>query len=92
MNSNIVKNVADPLANQDAATMNYVDTNAFTTPGGTVSGDVKLYCGSDLVRSIGCNDLSSGKKFILLLGSDKNMLSYSVPNSVLPLPVKTKLM
>ena len=46
-----------------------------------MSGDIKLSVGSDLVRSIGCNDLSAGKKFTLLLGSDKNMLSYSVLNS-----------
>ena len=43
-----------------------------------------------LVRSLGCNDLSAGKKFALLLGSDKNILTYSIPNSVLPLPVKIK--
>ena len=53
-----------------------------------MSGDIKLNVGSDLVRSLGCNDLSAGKKFILLLGSDKKMLSYSVPNSGLPVPVK----
>ena len=43
-----------------------------------------------MVRSLGCNDLSAGKKFTLLLGSDKNMLSYSVPNSGLPVPAKIK--
>ena len=44
----------------------------------------------DLIRSLGCNDLSAGKKFILLLGSDKNMLTNSVPNSGLPVPIKIK--
>ena len=70
-----------PLSNQDIA------SNAFTTAGGVVSGDIKLNVGSDLVRSLGCNDLTAAKKFSLLLGSDTNMLSYSVPNSGLPVPI-----
>ena len=32
-----------------------------------VSGDINLKFGFDLVRSLGCNDLSAGKKFKLLL-------------------------
>ena len=79
MNSNTIKNVSDPLTNQDVATNNYVDTNAFTKTGGVVSGDIKLSVGSDLVRSLGCNDLSAGKKFTLLLGAYTNMLTYSYP-------------
>ena len=52
MNTNIIKNVADPLSNHDVATKNYVDTNAFTTADGVVSGDIKLNVGSDLVISL----------------------------------------
>ena len=90
MNSNINKYVAKPLSNQDVSTKNYVDKNAITTDGGVVYGDIQLSVGSDLVRSVGCNDLTAGKKFTLLLGSDTNMLSYSVPNSGLSVPIKIK--
>ena len=80
MNININKNVADPLSNQYAATKNYVDSDAITTVGDVVSGEIKCNVGSDLVRSLGCNDLTTGKKFTLLLGTVTNMLSYSVPD------------
>ena len=82
--------MTDPLSNQDVATKNYVHTNAFTTAGSVLSGDIKLNVGSDLVRNLGCNDLTAGKKFSLLLGSDTNILSYSVPNSGLPVPFNIK--
>ena len=36
------------------------------------------------------NYLTGGKKFTLLLGSDTNMLSYSISNSGLPVPNKIK--
>ena len=69
MNSHIIENMANPLSNHDVATMNYVDTNAFTTARGVVSSDIILSVDSELVKSLGCNDLSAGKKFTLLLGT-----------------------
>ena len=90
MNIHIINNVADQLSNQDIASKNYVDTNAFTTAGDVVSGDIKLSVGSDLIRSLGCNNITTDKKFTFLLGTDTNMLSYSLPVSGLPVPVKIK--
>ena len=80
----------DPLSNQDVASKNYVDTNAFTTADGVVSADIKLNVGSDLIRSLGCNNIATGKMLTLLLGTDRNMLSYSLPDLELPVSVKTK--
>ena len=78
MNNNI-KNGADPLIYQDVAIKNYVDTNA--AAGGVVFGDIKLNIVFDLIRSLGCNDLTAVKKVTLLLGTDTNRLTYSIPNS-----------
>ena len=67
MNSNIIKNVTDPLSNQDVVTENYIHTHAFSTAGGVVSGDVVLWIGYDLIRILRCDNLSAGKKFILMV-------------------------
>ena len=40
-----------------------------------MSGDIKLNVGSDLIRSLGCNNITTGKKFTLVLGTDTNMMS-----------------
>ena len=74
LNSSIIKNLSDPVSNQDVATKNYVNTNAFTTAGDVVYGDIKLSVGSDLVRNLGCDDLRIGKTFALLQGS--NLIFY----------------
>ena len=75
MNNHIITNVADLLSNQDVSTKNYVEQNAITTAGGVVSCAIKLNVGSDLITCLGCNELTTGKKFTLLLGSDSNVLS-----------------
>ena len=82
--------MADPLTNQNVATKNYVEKNAITTDGGVVYDDIQWNVGSDLVRCLGCNDLATGKKFTLHLVTDTNVLSYSLPDSRLPVPVKIK--
>ena len=43
-----------------------------------------------MIRSLGCNNISTGKKFTLLLGTDTNVLSYSFPDSGVSVPVKIK--
>ena len=90
MNSNIIKNVADPLSNQDVVTKNYIHIHAFSTAGGVVSGDVVLRIGSYLVRIPGCDNLSAGKKFILMLGTYSNMLTYSIPKPFVLTPIELK--
>ena len=78
------------MSNQDGANNNYVDKNAITTDGGVVYRNIKLGFGSDMVRSLECNDLTAGKKITVLLGSDTNILTYSIPNTGLPVPLKIK--
>ena len=86
MNRNIIKNcircaVKSRCYNQE------LYSQKRSTAGGDVYGDIKLNVGSDLARSLGCNDLTA-HKFTPLLGSDTNMLSYSLPISQLKVPIK----
>ena len=78
MNSHIIKNVLDLLSNQDVASKK-TQTLLLQYAGGVVSVDIKLNVDSDLVRNLGCNNLITFEKFTLLLGTDTNMLSYSLP-------------
>ena len=55
-----------------------------------MSGEIKFSVGSNLVRCLECNDLATYKKFALLLGSDPYVLSYSLPDSQLIVPMKIK--
>ena len=68
------------MSNDDVETKNYVDTNAITAAGGVVPGDIKLNVGSDLARSLGCNDFTIGKKFTLLLG--QTQIYYRIPHPI----------
>ena len=78
------------MSNQDVATKNYVDTKAFTTTGGTVSGVILIHVDSGPTGLLGSFNLDIGKEFILLLGTSSNKIMYSrpKPDSVVPVPVK----
>ena len=90
MNSNIIKNMAVSLSNQDVVTKNYIHAHAFSSADGVVSGDVVLRIDSDLLWILGRDNLSAGKKFILMLGSYSNMLTYSILNLFVLTPIELK--
>ena len=43
-----------------------------------------------MVRILGCDDRNAGKKFIYMLGSYSNMLTYSIPKPFVSTPIELK--
>ena len=77
MNSNITKKCGGSVVRTRCCNQELCRQNTITTAGGVVSGDINLNVDFDLVRNLECNDLTTDKKFTLLLVTDTNMLSYS---------------
>ena len=61
MDGKSLKNFADLMTNQDAATKNYVDKNIITVNEGVVHHDIKLAVGSGLTRKkLDCSNVNEG--------------------------------
>lgn len=77
LNNNTIKNVKYPSDDTDVVTKQYAD-NAdnlrILKSGDTMTGDLVLNIGESTVRQLGCNDLTAGKSFNLLLGSANDQL------------------
>ena len=60
--------------------------------GDTMAGNLLLSAGTDLVRLLGCTDLTPGKRFSLALGNLQNQMQFEViapPHTQTPLTLKT---
>ena len=77
LNNNTIKNVKYPPNDTDVVTTQYAD-NAdnlrILKSGDTMTGDLVLNIGESNVRQLGCNDLTAGKSFNLLLGSASDQI------------------
>ena len=73
-----IKNGADQATIQDAATEKYPNKKIIAVNKGVVCRDIKLAVASVPTRKMGCSNVTEGKTFALILGTDANSLSCSV--------------
>lgn len=86
LDSHKLTNVGNPADDQDAATKHYVDSNVsgrVLKNGDTMTGNLLLTCGSDHIRSLGCNDLTDVKTFHLYLGDEGNQIKCRIGQPIL---------
>ena len=85
LNQNTITNVADPVNNTDVVTKQYVDSkiggsgNAEVLKSGdTTTGDLLVnFNDSNSVRTLGCNNITSGELFSFLLGDFNNRIDFN---------------
>jgi hypothetical protein len=90
MNNNTITNVVSPVNNSDVATKQYVDSqtgasaiNKVSKTGDTMSGNLLVNFNTvDSVRTLGCNNLSSGKTFRLYLADISNRIDVTYGQAV----------
>jgi hypothetical protein len=83
LDSHKIVNVGNPTDDQDAATKNYVDSNKVSKTGDTITGDLSLSIGTDLLRTMGCKDLGVNTRFKMYLGDESNVVKFSKDRPVL---------
>jgi hypothetical protein len=77
LNNNTIKNVKCPFDDTDVVTKQYADNTdnlRILKSGDTMTGDLVLSIGENDVRQLGCNNLTTGKSFNILLGSTSDKI------------------
>jgi hypothetical protein len=90
MSDNKITGLHLPTDKSDATNKQYVDVQnkkQVAKTGDIVTGDLRISMGSDLVRTLGCLDLSAARKFIIALGNRENNLFLALASHSTPTPV-----